>query len=360
MKNKKKPNFKLRRIVARIIIAIIILSLLLFLCRDLIKKASIYMSNSDHKKLISAFYSIDYGNEEVEDIINKLKESNKVSKVDSDMIKELSIKGYNKNTINFIVLNMSKTQIRKLLNKKYDKDFEEYLTIKLFNYENYNRYLEYQDEHKDMSLEDIVIRVELNQDLYNYENSVLIDNPDSYTTLVNKHRYISKDYIPSDLVDMEDKYSNNSRSTNKVRKEVYEQFKKMVDDAKEDGITFYAEKAYRSFDDQDDIYYEYLNINGSEMTSKYAAKAGYSEHQLGTAIDIANNWYIDEGDKEYKWIEKFGYMYGFILRYKSKEEDITGYAAEGCHIRYVGIDIATKIHKENISFDEYWIKNIKK
>ena len=59
-------------------------------------------------------------------------------------------------------------------------------------------------------------------------------------------------------------------------------------------------------------------------------------------------------------IEKNGYKYGFIFRYKKKYEDITGYAEEGWHIRYVGVETATEIHKKGISFDEYWIKHLNK
>mgnify|MGYP002512600493 CR=1 FL=1 len=51
-----------------------------------------------------------------------------------------------------------------------------------------------------------------------------------------------------------------------------------------------------------------------EEADKYAAKAGFSEHQLGTTLDIANVWTIEEGDPEYKWIDKNGYKYGYIFR----------------------------------------------
>ena len=106
--------------------------------------------------------------------------------------------------------------------------------------------------------------------------------------------------------------------------------------------------------------YDDIIVYDKEEADKYAAKAGFSEHQLGTTLDIANVWTIEEGDKEYNWIEKNGYKYGFIFRYKKKYEDITGYAEEGWHIRYVGVEAATEIHKKGISFDEYWIKYINK
>ena len=47
------------------------------------------------------------------------------------------------------------------------------------------------------------------------------------------------------------------------------------------------------------------------------------------------------------------YKYGFIIRYPKNSQNITGYVEEPWHIRYVGVDVATKIHEENISLDEY-------
>ena len=42
------------------------------------------------------------------------------------------------------------------------------------------------------------------------------------------------------------------------------------------------------------------------------------------------------------------------------KEDVTKYAAEDWHIRYVGVKTATLIHNKGITFDEYWIKYVKK
>ena len=36
--------------------------------------------------------------------------------------------------------------------KKYSKDFEEYIKLDLFKYSKYNRYLKYQEKHKNLSL----------------------------------------------------------------------------------------------------------------------------------------------------------------------------------------------------------------
>lgn len=355
---KKKPNYKLRRTVAKIVLVLLILLPIVIINRTKILHAPIYIQNIKYSKTIDAFFDVKYSSDETKDIIDLLKKRKLIDKLNPAFITELSNKGYNHNTINFVILNLSKTDTTKMLSKKYNKDFEEYITLDLFDYSKYSRYLNYQKNHKDISLDQVVTRVELELDNDPYEVTKEEKNPNSLTALVNKHRYISNKYVPDDLVNMEDEYANNLYGVKEIRKETYEQFKKMVDDAKKEDIIFYAESAYRDYDYQDSLYYQYVNEYGQEKADTFAARAGFSEHQLGTTLDLANVWTIEEGDPEYKWIEKNGYKYGFIFRYKSKFEDITGYKAEGWHIRYVGVDAATTMKKKNISFDEYWLKYV--
>ena len=177
MKKKKKPNFLLRRIIARLIIIIFVILISILIFKNQLVKIPLYIHNSEYKELIDSFFKNEYTVKETKQIIEELKKEDKISKVDTNMISGLHNKGYKNSTINFVILNMSKTQIRKLLNKEYDEDLEGYLSISLFNYDNYNRYIEYQEYNDDLSLEDIVIRVELNLDLDPYEESELIDDP---------------------------------------------------------------------------------------------------------------------------------------------------------------------------------------
>ena len=68
---------------------------------------------------------------------------------------------------------------------------------------------------------------------------------------------------------------------------------------------------------------------------------------------------FDDSDAA-KWLKKNAYKYGFILRYPKDKEDITGYDYEPWHYRYVGKEVAKKIHDENITFDEYYAYYIEK
>lgn len=357
---KKKPNYKLRRRVALIIIILIIIIPILLINRTKISRIPTKIKYKEYKNIVSALYDIDYTNDDVKYIIEKLKKNKKIDEIRYDYITSFKEKGYSKKTIKFIILNLSKTEMTKLLSKKYDKDLEAYIKIDGFDYDKYDRYISYQKKHSDLKKEDIVLRIELKVDLDNYEDTEEETNPDSLLAYINRHRYVSKDYEPSDLVEMDDKYSNNYYGVNKLRSEAYDHFKEMVDAANKEGIEFVADTSYRSFEDQETIYNNYAYDHTKEETSKYAARPGYSEHELGTAIDVSNVWYIEEGDDEYKWIEKNSWKYGFILRYKKGKEEITKYAPEDWHIRYVGVKTATLIHNKGITFDEYWYKYVKK
>ena len=357
---KKKPNYKLRRMVALIIIILLIVVPIIIINRTRIARIPIYYKYRSYSNILNSLYQSDFSNKDVTSLMDKLEKSKKLDSIRYDYIVTLNDKGYSAETISFVLLNLSKSEMTELVSKKYDKDLEEYILLEDFDYYKYDRYLAYQKKNNNLKKEDIIMRIELKIDLDNYDDPVEENNPDSYLAYVNKHRYINKDYEPSDLVEMDDKYSNNYFGVNKLRSEAYEHFKEMVDDANKDGIEFVADTTYRSFDTQEDIYNNYAYEHTREETDLYAARPGYSEHELGTAIDISNVWYIEEGDEEYKWIEKNGYKYGFIFRYKKSKEDITKYAAEGWHIRYVGKEAATIIHNKGITFDEYWYKYVKK
>ncbi|ENH95713.1 D-alanyl-D-alanine carboxypeptidase [Gracilibacillus halophilus YIM-C55.5] len=58
----------------------------------------------------------------------------------------------------------------------------------------------------------------------------------------------------------------------------------------------------------------------------------------------------DEG----AWLADHAYQYGFIIRYPEGKQDITGYSYEPWHLRYVGKDIASDIHEQQITLEEYF------
>lgn len=358
MKKRKKPNYKLRRNVAKVILVLIILIPIIIINKTKIVNFPLYISNIKYSNVIDSFFEANYTNDEIRDTLEYLKKKKKINDNTENYILELNNKGYNKETIDYVVRNLNKEQITKFLTNKYNKDYEEYFKNELFNYSKLDRYLDYQKENKDLSIDEVVFRIELNLDKEYYEDSEFVKNPDDITVLTNKYLEIPEDYEPKDLVDMSDDYANNSYGQKKLRKEAYEKFVEMCDASRKDGVKFYAESAYRSYDYQEIIYKNYVYENGQEKADRYAAKPGFSEHELGLAIDLANIWTITEKGEEYAWLKKNAYKYGYIFRYKKEWEDITGYSAESWHIRYVGVETATRVHKKGMSYEEYYIKYI--
>lgn len=116
--------------------------------------------------------------------------------------------------------------------------------------------------------------------------------------------------------------------------------------------------SYRSYEEQ-----VYLKQQDTAENEKYLAAPGRSEHQLGTAVDLA--WQTERLNFNvmnvypparafYNYLKENAQRYGFIFSYPFKsnanqsktnilEPYVTEYKAEPWHLRYVGIELAEKI-----------------
>jgi D-alanyl-D-alanine carboxypeptidase len=171
--------------------------------------------------------------------------------------------------------------------------------------------------------------------------------------LVNKYNYLDKDFKP-EIVRASSQYAFEGNS---CTEEVLSAFENMADAARSEDIVLVINSSYRSYDDQETIWSSRKKANGTAKADAYAARAGFSEHQSGLAIDIAQyriNYEDFEETPGFAWLSEHAQDYGFILRYPKDKEDITGYSYESWHYRYVGVEAAKKIKEEGISFDEYY------
>ena len=218
-----------------------------------------------------------------------------------------------------------------------------------------DRYLDYYKKNSNLDYKDIITRVNSNLDYEFYTDSKEADLSKGMYTLVNKYYYLDENYVPDDLVNVEGKYARDSA---KVNKTAYENFIKMADDVDKLGMTIKITTGYRSYNFQSTLYNNYVKADGVKNADTYSARPGYSEHQLGYSVDLtnANNASFSEFENtdEYKWLKDNAHKYGFILRYPKDKEYITGYMFEAWHIRYVGVDIATHIYENNLTYEEYY------
>lgn len=231
--------------------------------------------------------------------------------------------------------------------------------IDYYNEEYEKRYQEYQKKNKNLSIEQIIKDVNMNLDQDPYENTKEAKNLNTEKILVNKYYYLSKDYVPKNLEEIDNKYALEGMKLVKSAKEAFE---KMAKDAAKQDLTIVAMSTYRSYNYQVNLYNRYVKEDGKEEADTYSGRPGHSEHQTGYAVDVYNkeeNYTNFEKTKEYKWMSAHAHEYGFILRFPKDKEKETGYHFESWHYRYVGIDIARYIKNNNISFEEYYATKIK-
>ena len=279
---------------------------------------------------------------------------NKIKYINSYDYK-LSKLGYSKNEI-IEIKKLSNNEIDKLLEKKYNKLTVKFMKEKYFIFSNLDKYISYYKESDDDILSHTIsiVNVKANYDYYDKKAVTKTNENDKNLMLVNKYHNLTKEYLPNDLVKIKNYYAYGD---NEIKKEVYESFLKMWNDAKEENLSLIITSAYRDYSYQEKLWNSYSNSKGENWADSVAARAGFSEHQTGLALDIVtygstmNNF---ENSDEFKWLSKNAYKYGFILRYPKGKEDITGYSYESWHYRYVGKEVAKIIHDEEITFDEYY------
>ena len=91
----------------------------------------------------------------------------------------------------------------------------------------------------------------------------------------------------------------------------------MLDEAADDGLDIKVVSAYRSFDEQIAVKGQHTLVYGSGANA-FSADQGYSEHQLGTTVDLTNPTVAGAftsfaATDEYEWLQKNAYKFGFIL-----------------------------------------------
>ena len=373
---KRKRKINKKRILVLILFLLIILSIGIYLIvpkrygyqKDVInvfKEDNYYEKIKETKKysktletaVIENNYKKEYFDEYLD--INYVEEDNFINNIN-----KLLDLGYKNKDINTFYEKVPKS-IDVITSNKYDKNIINYISLDYFKEENLDRYIKY-DFIDTKSVYDTTILKEK----YNYEDTVTFVNAyldkDYYSNdiplskdkaskldvIVNKYYKLDKDYEPEDLTVINSKFAS---GTQKLRKEAADKFEEMASDMLKENLKIYAGSTYRSYSYQEGLYNRYVKKDGFKEAETDSARAGYSEHQLGLAVDIVNGkWnYLSENDKEYTWLINNSYKYGFILRYPHESEYITGYVFEDWHFRYLGIDLATKVYESKLTYDEY-------
>ena len=216
-----------------------------------------------------------------------------------------------------------------------------------FIVENFDRYLAYhKNDTSGAALNDIIALVNVGAD--REHPAVPCDTSKNHLMLVNGHHYLDEHYKPEHLETFKKTYCYEDQ---KAVSAAVDAFVAMQQECKrQTGAHLMVNSAYRSYQDQKGTY--------KRNDKRYVAKPGSSEHQTGLAIDATSlqhpeKWSFGKS-KEGVWMRENCHKYGFILRYPEKQSHILGYSYEPWHLRYVGVETATRIHDEGITFDEYY------
>jgi len=171
-----------------------------------------------------------------------------------------------------------------------------------------------------------------------------VDSAASLTVVVNKRRPLDPiEYRPDDLVPV-------GGSSVVMRAEAAAALAELRAAAQRDGSPVAVHSATRSYVEQRRTFEGWVAQLGRDGAERASARAGYSEHQTGLAVDV-----VALGDPcgvmgcfgstdAGAWVAANAYRFGFVVRYRAEHEAWTGYKAEPWHLRYVGPQVAADVH----------------
>ena len=264
--------------------------------------------------------------------------------------------GYNKDIVSNLVEKLSNDKLDGLLDSEQKDYINDIINEKYYLDKNYDKYIKYYEENRDVSFSDVIAVVNVGADKDWYQDIKTTDVSNKYEMLVNKFYALPSDYDVGITKKFSATYAYGSVSAEET---VYSEFIAMANAAKADGVTLVLSSGYREHGYQEKVYNDMVYSKGKSYADDYAARPGSSEHETGLALDILSTGegaYTNNFDKTeaYRWLQVHSQEYGFILRYPDGKEHITGYKPESWHYRYLGVDLATKVKNEGITYDEYY------
>lgn len=185
---------------------------------------------------------------------------------------------------------------------------------------------------------------------------------DSWQFTLLDHQYtLSEDYAPKDLVQIS---SLGLKGEGEIREVVAQDLAALITAAKKAGSPIEVHSAYRSYATQVITFDSWVATSGAKHAAVSSARAGHSEHQLGTSIDVrsagtAAPWGNgDWGDtKAGKWMAKNAWKYGFVMSFPEGQTDKTCYMYEAWHFRYIGADMALVVEQSGLTLREFMWNN---
>jgi len=167
----------------------------------------------------------------------------------------------------------------------------------------------------------------------------------------SKVYFLNENYVPRSFVKIDSEFTFNPEIDYLFYHDTWSFLEDLLMAASSSDIDIKVISTYRSFGTQADVKARHTMIYGSGANS-FSADQGYSEHQLGTTVDLitSENGYtytnFDE-TQAYQWLLENAYKYGFTLSYPENNQY---YIFEPWHWRFVGRTLAEKLYQEGKNF----------
>jgi zinc D-Ala-D-Ala carboxypeptidase len=177
------------------------------------------------------------------------------------------------------------------------------------------------------------------------------------TVAIDRERTLPETFVPPDLVEVT---QAGFQTRDQVRAIVIPDLAALRTAAEANGTPIAIVSAYRSFSYQQSLFDESVADVGAAESELHTARAGHSEHQLGTAIDV-----LDPGVGELttafaatpagQWLAANSHEFGFVVSYPEGARDRSCFEFEPWHLRYVGRDVAAEIHESGLTAREWML-----
>lgn len=211
---------------------------------------------------------------------------------------------------------------------------------------------------------------------------------DDLLVLVNRSPRFALDpaWTPTDLVDLRDGSPGDSQSClppgrQCLRREAAVAFGRLTAALRSAGHRPYIHSAYRSYAAQCGVFRQWAYDRGQGFceATHGSALAGHSQHQLGTTVDLFTVAWAEGGTVMRngfactaggRWLAEHAWEHGFVLPYplavdardpsrpcrpragvSVPSDPRTGYQDEPWHLRYVGVEAASRFHAHALAME---------
>jgi len=168
----------------------------------------------------------------------------------------------------------------------------------------------------------------------------------------SKVYFLNENYIPAKLTEINPNYLFDKAKHLQFLTSAEPFLENLLTAEHNAGLNLEVISAYRSFGMQGGLKSSYDVTYGAGTANQFSAEQGYSEHQLGTAVDfttpkVGATFSGFSKTPEYAWLTNNAYLYGFALSYPPNN---SYYVFEPWHWRFVGDSLAAYLHQSNQYF----------